>query len=121
MDAHWSHGRAGYRFRYGRSSSRAAATDQVPMLYCREGRVLELVWHDEALHRTHPALRKRVPEATAAYLHENAMILVGDEDGSSLESEDDRIVLTITPGAAALAAKSPPSSNTLGHRYPGVN
>jgi site-specific DNA recombinase len=77
------------------------------MLYCREDRVLELVWHDEALHQMHPGLRTRVPEVTAAYLHEHAMILVGDEDGWNLESEDDRIVLTNTPGAAALAAKIP--------------
>lgn len=107
MDAHWSHGRPGYRCRHGRNSSRAARTDQAALLYCRQDRVLELIWHDEALHRTYPGLRSRIPETTVAYLHDRGMILVGDEDGWSLESEEDCIPLTVEPMAAMLAAKNP--------------
>lgn len=46
MDAHWLHGRAGYRCRHGQTTSHRAAADRVPIVYVREDRLIaELTEH----------------------------------------------------------------------------
>ncbi|RJQ84657.1 recombinase [Amycolatopsis panacis] len=43
MDAHWVHGRPGYRCRHGRSSGPRRPDDPVPYVYVREDHLLELL------------------------------------------------------------------------------
>jgi hypothetical protein len=108
LDAHWSHGRPGYRCRHGHSSAHATRPSQPALLYCREDHIIELVQHDEALFTRHPALRGRaVPAAIARYLRDHGMILVGDHHGWAIESEDDHMPLTARPLIAVLQARLP--------------
>ncbi|GGQ84005.1 hypothetical protein GCM10010166_62800 [Couchioplanes caeruleus subsp. azureus] len=106
FDAHWTHGRAGYRCRHGRTSAYSPNPARPRILYCREDHLIELLQRNPSLARTHPRLRHANPAAIADELRHHHMILVGDHDGWIVETDDTRITLTAAL-PAALYAKIP--------------
>lgn len=109
MDSHWVHERPSYRCRHGYSSTRAKPSPRPKILYVREDQLLDRIRHDEQAHRLHPRLRGSDPNAVAACLLDNNMIVVCDHDAWTIETETASIRLIPTasclPGVAKIPAQ----------------
>ena len=105
MDAHWTHGRAGYRCRHGRSSAQTAGSGQPRIRYRREDHLVALLQQTPALLRAHPRLRDATPHHVAAVLRRHDMILCGDHDGWTVETNNNVIALTARLVPTVLRAK----------------
>ncbi|GGQ83935.1 zinc ribbon domain-containing protein [Couchioplanes azureus] len=107
LDAHWTHGRAGYRCRHGRTSVSSPNPVRPRILYCREDHLVDLLQRNPTLACTHPRLPHASPAAIADELRHHHIVLVGDHDGWIVETEDTRMPLTPALLPAALHAKIP--------------
>ncbi|AGL16089.1 recombinase [Actinoplanes sp. N902-109] len=107
LDAHWTHGRAGYRCRHGRNSARSVGQGRPHILYCREDQLIEALQRNSALVRVHPRLRQGSPAGVGDELRRHGMILVGDHDGWIVETDDASIALRAAHLPAALQAEIP--------------
>jgi hypothetical protein len=107
LDAHWTHGRAGYRCRHGRASAHSPVPGQPRILYCREDHLVALLQRDPALTGAHPQLRVASAAAIAALLRAHDMILLGDHEGWIVETGDTTITLTAAGPLAVLQARIP--------------
>jgi site-specific DNA recombinase len=107
LDAHWTHGRAGNRCRHGRSSAQSPTPGRPRILYRREDHLIDLLQYNEAIVRSYPRLRAAGPATVADVLRRHGMILVGDHDGWSVETDDTRIALITALLPAELQAKVP--------------
>ncbi|MET8151824.1 hypothetical protein ACIBSW_16840 [Actinoplanes sp. NPDC049668] len=107
LDAHWTHGRAGYRCRHGRTSSRPADAAPQHILYCREDHLVELLQCNPKLLQAHPRLRNTTARTAAEVLRQHGMILVGDHENWTVETNGTTITLTAAPLPKALQARIP--------------
>jgi hypothetical protein len=109
MDSHWVHERPTYRCRHGYSSTRAKPSPRPKILYVREDQLLDRIRRAERAHRLHQRLRAADPNAVAACLRDNNMIVVCDHDAWAIETETASITLTPTasylPGVAKIPAQ----------------
>ncbi|UQU62548.1 zinc ribbon domain-containing protein [Couchioplanes caeruleus] len=107
LDAHWMHGRAGYRCRHGRNSAQSVDRGRPRILYCREDQLIQALQSNPALVRAYPRLRQGRPRAVGEELRRHGMILVGDHDGRIVETDTASIALTAAHLPAALQAEIP--------------
>jgi hypothetical protein len=107
LDAHWTHGRAGYRCRHGRSSAHSSSSQIPRILYCREDHLIELLRGTPAVVCAYPRLRGAGPTTVAAVVRGNGLLLVGDHEGWTVEADNLNIALSADPLAAVLRAMIP--------------
>ncbi|MEU7906270.1 hypothetical protein [Actinoplanes sp. NPDC049118] len=75
--------------------------------YCRKDHLIDLLQHNRAIVRSHPRLGAASPATVADVLRRHGMILVGDHDGWSVETDDTSIALAAALLPAVLQAKIP--------------
>lgn len=87
MDAHWVHGRPGYRCRHGHTSSRSPNTRRTKSLYVREDHVLaSLPAHVVDLHLEPSEISAPTtdPDQAIVTLRANNLVIICSEDGRTL-------------------------------------
>lgn len=107
LDAHWTHGRPGYRCRHGHNSSQPTGSSKPRILYTREDHLIELLQANATLLCQHPQLRHATAPAVADILKHSNMIMVGDHHGWTVESDHTTVALTATAWPAVLQMKIP--------------
>jgi site-specific DNA recombinase len=73
MDAHWAHGRAGYRCRRGHRSARSRSADALDNTYIREDKVLGRLSAQVALNDGSADCVS--PQSVVEFLRSNAMVV----------------------------------------------
>lgn len=97
-DAHWVHGRAGYRCRHGHTSSRSPNTHRAKSLYIREDHVLaNLPARIADLHHPPSDTLTLTADQLAAYLHANNLMIDCDANGWTLHAASQDPQHTMTP------------------------
>jgi site-specific DNA recombinase len=89
MDAHWVHGRPGYRCRHGHTSSRSPNTPRATSLYVREDHILTtLPGHVADLGpRSSGASAQTTDQGqTVAFLRTNNLLIICDTSGWTLQA-----------------------------------
>jgi len=107
MDAHWVHGRPGYRCRHGRNSATSRATSSTKILYIREDQLIDRIIRSCRLPRDLTTRAAKDPAAIGVYLKTRNMIIVCDSATWTIETETEVIPLVAPRNGLPTTAKIP--------------
>jgi len=118
MDAHWVHGRPGYRCRYGYNSAAPRSADAPLNLYVREDRLLEvlpgLLGGGEDIG-TGPVPSGPAPDPVEVLRHRRLQIACTHQ-GQELQQEAPRRITSVSSPRSALPREAPQRPTSVGLR-----